>query len=183
MKYYKEIPQLCPCEPSNGTITDERGKRIQSVIQAFICADITHKRAIERWATDAGMHRSQHRMLLYLSKCEVTPSQKDLAEHFDISPAAVAVTLKKLEADGFIERGKCSERADSRFNEIKITELGRQATAQSIKYFRHVDFEALKDFSDEELEIFSSLLCRMQNNLKSISPIDTESAENSEKGQ
>ena len=135
-----------------------------------MCADITHRKAIERWATDAGMHRSQHRMLLYLSKKESSPSQKELAEKFDISPAAVAVTLKKLESDGYIERGKCSERADSRYNEIKITEQGRQATIQSRKYFQHVDTEAFRDFSDEELELVTSLLSRMQQNLRDITP-------------
>jgi DNA-binding MarR family transcriptional regulator len=151
---------------------------IQRTIHAFISADILHRRVIEQWATDAGMHRSQHRMLMHLSKCESTPSQKDLAKHFDISPAAVTVTLKKLERDGYIERGKCAERADSRFNEIRITEQGRQATLQSRKYFHHVDNEAFKNFSDEELTLFTSLLERMQENLKQISPLPSESDEN-----
>ncbi len=105
-------------------------------------------------------------MLMYLSRCESTPSQKDLALHFDISPAAVACTLKKLEADGYIERGKCSERSDSRYNEIRITERGREATLQSRKYFKKVDTDALKGFSDEELEMFQGFLIRMQENLK-----------------
>ena len=144
---------------------------IQRTIHAFISADILHRRVIEQWANDAGMHRSQHRMLMHLSKCESTPSQKDLAKYFDISPAAVAVTLKKLESDGYIERGKCAERADSRFNEIRITEQGRQATIQSRKYFHHVDNEAFKDFTDEELSLFTSLLQRMQENLKNIDPL------------
>lgn len=141
---------------------------VQKAIFTFISTDKMHRRAIERWATDAGMHHSQHRMLMYLSRCEKTSSQKDLAAHFDISPAAVACTLKKLEADGYIERGKCSELSDSRYNEIRITELGREATAQSRKYFRHVDMEAMRDFSDEELDTLISMLLRIQENLKSI---------------
>ena len=92
---------------------DDGYSPLQKTIQAFIKADIMHRRAIEQWATDAGMHRSQHRMLMYLTRCKGTPSQKDLAKHFDISPAAVAVTLKKLENDGYIERGKCSLSQDS----------------------------------------------------------------------
>lgn len=170
MTLYDKSPCLRCAEECSGNI-DERTRKVQTTVHTFICTDIMHRRAIERWATDAGMHRSQHRMLMYLSKCDNIPSQKDLAEHFDISPAAVAVTLKKLEGDGYIERCKCSERADSRFNEIRITEQGRQATMQSRKYFHHVDNEALKDFTDEELDTFISLLERMQENLKSISPI------------
>lgn len=147
---------------------------IQRTIHAFISADILHRRVIEGWACDAGMHRSQHRMLMHLTKCGETPTQKDLAKHFDISPAAVAVTLKKLENDGYIERGKCAERSDSRYNEIRITERGRDAAMQSRRYFQHVDHEAFKDFSDEELIQFTSLLERMQTNLKNVAPIDRD---------
>ena len=154
------------------TLENDRESIVQKAIFTFITTDKMHRKAIEKWATDAGMHRSQHRMLMYLSRCENIPSQKDLALHFDISPAAVAGTLKKLEADGYIERGKCSERADSRYNEIRITDRGREATIQSRKYFRHIDMEAMRDFSDEELEAFVGFLLRIQENLKSCDPID-----------
>ena len=161
-------------------LQDDGYSPLQRTIQAFIRTDITHRRAIEQWATDAGMHRSQHRMLMYLTRCEGSPSQKDIAKHFDISPAAVTVTLKKLESDGYIERGKCGECTDSRINEIKITEQGRRAAMQSRKYFQHVDGEAFKGFSPEELEEFTALLERMQENLKNIAPLPGEEAENSE---
>ncbi len=159
---------------------NERDTLLQKTIFTFIATDKLHRRAIERWATEAGMHRSQHRMLMYLSCCKTIPSQKDLATHFDISPAAVAVTLKKLESDGYIERGKCSCRQDSRFNEIKITERGREATLQSRKHFKHIDELALKDFSDDELEEFIKLLCRMQENLRSCEPLVENSSQNSQ---
>lgn len=155
----------------------ERTPRIQKAIHTFISTDIMHRRVIEGWAASAGMHRSQHRMLMYLSKCDTTPSQKDLAKQFDISPAAVAVTLKKLESDGYIERGKCSLSSDSRINEIRITERGREATVQSKKYFHHVDNEALKGFTDDELDVFVGFLERMQENLKSIEKLPAQDTE------
>ena len=150
---------------------EERISEIQHTIHAFISADLLHRRTIEQWANDAGMHRSQHRMLMHLTRCENTPTQKDLAKHFDISPAAVAVSLKKLEGDGYIEREKCATSSDSRYNEIKITERGKEAVMQSIKYFRHVDCEAFRDFSKEELTLFATLLERMHENLKNIAPL------------
>ncbi len=146
---------------------NNREALIQKAIFTFIATDKMHRRAIDRRAAEIGLHRSQHRMLMYLAHCDAIPSQKDLAKHFDISPAAVAGTLKKLEADGYIERCKCSERQDSRFNEIRITEQGREATLQSCKYFQHVDLEATRGFSDAELDTFIKLLEKMQSNLKS----------------
>ncbi len=161
-------------EKTNLSCENERDASVQKTIFTFIATDKLHRRVIERRAVEIGLHRSQHRMLMHLSRCDSIPSQKELAEHFDISPAAVAGTLKKLEADGYIERGKCSCRKDSRFNEIKITEHGREAVLQSRMYFKHVDELALKDFSDSELELFTSFLCRMQDNLKdSVTPEET----------
>ena len=165
----------------------------QRGVHSFIMANITHRRTIDRWAismgmdpcsTGAGIHRGQHRMLMYLSKCDSTPSQKDLAKCFEISPAAVAVSLKKLESAGYIKREKCSERSDSRFNEIKITDLGREVVSQSCKYFKHVNNQAFKDFSDEELATFTSLLERVQENLKAIeSPSSAAEDAHSQKPQ
>ena len=160
-------------ENKTSTPEHDRDSLVQRSVFALITINKMHRKAFEKWATDAGMHLSQHRILMFLARCDHTPSQKDIATHFDISPAAVAGTLKKLESDGYIERGKCCERADSRFNEIKITERGREATMQSRKYFRHVDAEALRDFSDEELEIFMGFLTRIQDNLQSCEPIDS----------
>ena len=167
---YNDISQNSPSPDNSVVEASDKAPKIQETIHAFVSANISHRKVIERWATDAGMHRSQHRMLLYLSKQESSPSQKELAERFEISPAAVAVTLKKLEADGYIERGKRTEIADSRYNEIRITEQGRQATLQSRKYFQHVDAEAFRNFSDEELDTLKSLLERMKKNLRDITP-------------
>ena len=162
---------------------EERPAEIQRAVHAFISADILHRRTIEQWAQDAGMHRSQHRMLMHLTRCEAMPTQKDLAKHFDISPAAVAVTLKKLESDGYIEREKCASSSDSRYNEIKITERGKEAALQSRKFFHHVDNEAFKDFTPQELELFTALLERMQENLKNIAPLNFEGEQNAKTNQ
>ena len=133
------------------------------IIHKLIQTTRLHRTIIERFATSLDLHSSGHRMLMHLIHFEKIPSQKELAEHFKISPAAVATTLKKLEADGYIERSKCR---DIRFNEISITERGRAAAIESEKYFRLVDITALEDFSQEELDLFVRLLEKMQTNLK-----------------
>jgi len=107
-------------------------------------------------------------MLMHLANNEVIRSQKQLAEHFGISPAAVATTLKKLEADGYIERAKSADGLDCRNNEIIITELGRRVATESEKYFKFVDCQVIKDFSDEEIETFIGFLDRIQQNLTDI---------------
>ena len=97
------------------------------VIQEFIRTDRLHRQLVEaRITNDVGLHRSQHVMLMHLSHAKEPPSQKELACHFDISPAAVTVTLNRLECGGYITRS--NPEGDNRSNRIAITEKGREAT-------------------------------------------------------
>ena len=127
-----------------------------------------HRRAICKYSSDIGLHHSQHRMLMHLANNEVIRSQKQLAEHFGISPAAVATMLKKLESDGYIARAKSADGTDCRNNEIIITDTGRRVATETEKYFKYVDCCAVKDFSDEEIELFINLLERMRGNLGDV---------------
>ena len=77
----------------------------------------------------------------------------------EISPPAVAVTLKKLEKGGYISR-QCLEE-DNRVNEVVVTEKGRQAISESIVCFQEVESAILKGFSDQEMEQLSGFLQRM----------------------
>lgn len=148
------------------TKNDERDAR--EIIHKFIQTNRLHRRVIEHWADRIDMHCSAHRMLMHISCEKNIMSQKELAEHLKISPAAVATTLKKLETDGYIERTKCKSCSDSRTNEITVTERGRKAAEDTEKYFRFVDSSALKDFSNEEIDTLLRLLDKMQKNLYEI---------------
>ena len=59
---------------------------------------------IEKQFGDTGLHRSQRRMLMHLSRFETMPSQRRIADDFDVSPACVARTLKSLAGEGYITR-------------------------------------------------------------------------------
>lgn len=143
----------------------------REIIHKFIQTNRLHRRVIEKWAERADLQCACHRMLMHISRVDNIPSQKELAEHFKISPAAVATTLKKLEADGYIERSKSQELGDSRLNEISITEQGRKVAEDAEKYFRFVDASTLGGFTAEEIDTLVSLLDRMQENLHKIEDI------------
>lgn len=137
----------------------------REVMHKLIQTSRLHRRVIEGWTANLGMHCSGHRMLMYLSHFDTIPSQKELADHFKISHAAAATTLKRLEGDGYIERGKNGKNPDGRYNVISITERGREAACATDKYFREVDAAALRDFSDEEIDTLVYMLEKIQNNL------------------
>ena len=135
-----------------------QGDLQHEIIHLFRCTDQVLKRAIGRKVEGTGLYRSQHRLLMILGK-HPDCSQTAIAEKIEISPPAVAVTLKKLEKGGYISR-QCLEE-DNRVNEVVVTEKGRQAISESIVCFQEVESAILKGFSDQEMEQLSGFLQRM----------------------
>jgi DNA-binding MarR family transcriptional regulator len=130
----------------------------------FIRVMRRHHACVERRIGDLGIHHSQHRMLMQLAKREgERPSQKELAEAMGISPAAVTVTLKKLEKEGYICRSMTDE--DNRRNEIRITEKGLQKVMESRAVFESTDTEMFAGFSPEEIATVISFMERLDHNL------------------
>lgn len=120
-----------------------------------------HRSLIESKIKTIGIPRTAHRALMYLEKNGTLSSQRALAEHLEITPAAVTGVLQRLEADGYIER---TLGTDNRYNETTITEKGITAIEMSKGIFRDVDKAMFEGFSDEELEVYVSFLERMKEN-------------------
>lgn len=141
-----------------------RAEAVHRTIHDFLYTDRLHRAAIEQALGDLGIHRSQHRMLFHLSRAGGELSQKALAEELDISPAAVAVTLGKLEAAGYIRR--TADQGDGRCKTIAVTPEGEALLLAGRSAFAEVDLAMFAALSDEELSEFSSMLHRMQEALK-----------------
>ncbi len=122
-----------------------------------------HKHIIDSQVADIGIHRTQHRILMHIARKGNLPSQKELAEHLDVTPAAISGALQKLESDKYIERKLGS---DNRFNEITITEKGREIVEKTRERFSSVDNSLFRDFTPEELTLFSGYLERILVNMK-----------------
>ena len=131
------------------------------IIHLLGVTDRTLKRSIAKKVEKTGVYRSQHRLLMILGK-HPDCSQTELAERLEISPAAVAVSLKKLEKSGFISR-QC-QKNDNRVNQVVITEKGWEIIDQSVQYFKEMDKAFLKDCSLEELRQLEAFLEHMIKN-------------------
>ena len=121
-----------------------------------------HHRMLEKLVGATGLHRAQHRMLMTLADHEFE-SQSALANMLEISTATVAVSLKKLERDGYIQK-KVKE-GDSRANFIQLTERGKKVVESSREIFESMDKKAVRGFTDEELVLLRTFLGRMYENL------------------
>ena len=140
-------------------------KNAFTAVNMLIRTNRMHKRLLDSSVcANIGLHRTQHIILMHLAKEKFLTSQKALAEHLNITAAAVTGALKKLEAGGYIERKVGG--GDNRYNEITITDLGRRVVDDSRAMFQEIDKSLFKDFSDGEILNFIGYLEKIQNNIK-----------------
>ncbi len=128
--------------------------------------DHLHRRVVEQLIQQCtGISNSQHWLLMSLSR-EQFKSQKEIAARLNISPAAVTMTLKKLESEGYII--KVMNPQDTRFNSVQLTEKGLHAVDISKQLFHDIEYFLFSGFSDEEVLAFTRFTERIIENLHRI---------------
>ncbi len=106
-------------------------------------------------------------------------SQGELCRSLQVSAAAVAVSLRRLEQQGMILRLK--NPSDLREKLLHLTPLGIQ-TAKDIRLaVDKVQVQAIQGFSKEELELLMGYLSRIVNNLSEF--LDSDSPEKNRTNQ
>lgn len=141
--------------------------RVRTVIYKLMQTNRLHRMAIEEVSSSVGIHRSQHMMLSYLVNSPETDfSQAEIAKEFDISPAAVAVTLKKLENGGYIVRSV--NQGDNRYNSISVTQKGKDVIRELREKFDTVDAVTFEEFTESDFAALEACFDKMQRGLKRI---------------
>lgn len=141
-------------------------ERVRQAIMLFMANNRRHRRVFDKLVRELGMSNSQHRLLMHLHRTDCTPSQTEIAHTFEVSTAAIAVALKKLEKNGYITR--CAAIEDSRYKEISLTEKGEEAVQKTHRMFASADLALFSDFTREELETFLVCLEKMKNTLREL---------------
>lgn len=140
----------------------EADKLPHKITRVFIDAGKVHRALLEKRLECTGVCRGQHQVLMGIWR-NPGHSQKELAEAQNVSTAAVAVTLKKLEKGGYIER--TADEKDSRCNNIHVTEKGNNILKTSVQIFMKTEEDILAGFTEEERLILFQYLCRLRDNI------------------
>lgn len=126
-----------------------------------------HKRRVAEEQQSRGVGDLSSPMLLlslfYAETAGEQWSQRDVARTLRLSPATVAVSLKTLERDGYVERS--ADERDQRKNRVALTEKGRRAVQLCGESFRAVDERMLSGFTPAEKEQLTGFFTRMIDNL------------------
>jgi len=134
----------------------------KEIIRQLINFAMKHRRIMQSYLDETGVYQAQHRLLMTIS-LNPNASQIELARMLDVSAATVAVSLRKLEKDGYINRDKDDD--DNRFNIITITEKGNQVVEKSKEIFEATDRKVLEGFTEEEKQTLFLLLQKLNANL------------------
>lgn len=141
----------------------DREEEMKVLVQSLIRISKLHRKVVDKKLHKTGVFESQHRLLMHLSRNKDS-SQIQLAESLHVSAATIAVTLKKLEKGGYVERNMNT--SDNRFNKIDITKKGQKVVEDSKEIFKGLDLKMFEDFSDEDIGDLMQYLEKLIYNLK-----------------
>lgn len=108
------------------------------------------------------LHFSQIPILFSLSQLGEC-MQCQIAEDLGISYSSVAVSLKRLEKNGYIKR--TANENDLRYNKVSLTEKGVHSANQAKETLEKIIERKFSGFSEEEQTLLLQFLSRMEKNL------------------
>lgn len=130
-----------------------------------------HRSAVQAELNAAGLQEVGHPLLLCIlrnggDRCDhgQVQAQRELARILDISPAAVAMSLKSLEKNGYIHREP--EPDDARRNRVQLTAKGQQAVDDCFACLQRVSRRMYAGFSTQEQTQLHSYYLRALDNLR-----------------
>lgn len=116
---------------------------------------------------DYGLHPGQVAVMKELEKREGR-SQRELADLLHIKPPTVAVSIKRMEKSGFVERKQ--DEKDQRITRIYLTEYGKQVNKEISELLQKNEADLFIGFEEGEKYLFRRFLKQMIQNLHETMP-------------
>ena len=138
----------------------------------FQSVERARKQAIQTELSRRGLGTLGQPMILFLLKDKGREgriaAQKELSDAMHVSPATVAVSLKSLEREGYVE--KLADETDQRRKAVRRTPKGEAAIQRCVQVFEAVDQSMFEGFRPEETRQACGYLMRMLHNLRGDLP-------------
>jgi DNA-binding MarR family transcriptional regulator len=122
------------------------------------------KHAVKEECAKKGIKATFSNVIMCVACCEDGVSQNDICEYSHLAKPTISLTLKEMEALGYITREQSSE--DNRKTIVKLTDLGKEIDIQIRECFHLVEERMIKNISNDDLEYFNNILEAMRKNLQ-----------------
>lgn len=114
---------------------------------------------------EIGLHRGQPKMLRFLGEHDGC-RQKEIADHFFLRAASVSGVLATLEKQGLITR-KMNPKS-RRETLVYLTDAGKEKLVQVERFYKEIDREWFREFSEEEYMQLMGLLRKLRGSLEKL---------------
>lgn len=118
--------------------------------------------AVNHGAVEGDLYMGQLPILDYIIE-HPGCTQKEVADYLQVTPASIALSTKRLQQAGLIQ--KEVDRENLRRNKLTVTDRGVAAKERFRVLMDSLDQKLFQDFSQEELAALKGLLDRMLNNI------------------
>lgn len=117
-----------------------------------------HHHTMRQYFQSHGLFNGQPIMLFEIKQSPGI-TQKELADHMNITPASVAVSVRRMEAEGLVQRHR--DTRDARIQHLTLTDKGKSLD-KACRQARDIIIDVLyEDFSPEELAGMDRMLHHM----------------------
>ena len=154
----KKISLLPPSPPE----TPENGPKPTPPMLVNEIARLFHSR-MRGYDVEGAALRDGERLTLHVLEHFNGCSQLELVKRTHLKPPTISVTLKSLEAQGFVYRE--TDKEDMRVTHVYLSERGRMHNKQIMGYLFTIDTQLMQGFSTEECAQLTQYLERMRNNI------------------
>lgn len=134
---------------------------------AFLCLEALKRFTVQSSLKDSKVYFGQPPVLEYLAE-HGQATQAELAAAVGVSAASMAVSVRRMQKSGLIE--KAGDENDLRRNKISITDFGRQELDKLNGTFDEIDAKTYGGFSEAELTQLKEYLDRINRNLSEDLP-------------
>ncbi|MHB8070405.1 MAG: MarR family winged helix-turn-helix transcriptional regulator [Candidatus Cryosericum sp.] len=132
----------------------------------FRAVNKMHRRCLNKEMESHGLSKVGQPMILFMLRnhdVSAECDQKGFSEALGVSPATVAVSIKRMEKAGLVS--KSTDPDDQRRNHLAITDKGLLLVEDCLRAFHYVDQGMFKGFSEEERRQLENSYRRMMENL------------------
>ena len=121
-----------------------------------------HHHTMQQYFKSHGLFNGQPPMLFHIAE-NPGLTQKELARRMNITPASVAISIRRMEAEGLVIRE--GDERDARMLHLSLTDKGRELDRECRRARDIIIATLYEDFTQEELEQMHRLFTHMMNKL------------------
>lgn len=136
--------------------------RLIELVKRFDFLFIKRRILSQRMATDAGLYLGQLPIIEYVARHNGC-SQVDIADTLHLSAASVAISTKRLQKAGIID--KTVDESNLRSKRLTITDKGLELSGKCRELFDSIDRRLFAGFEEEELIQLKGFLDRLIANI------------------